>query len=153
MTVARAPGSIEAAVLAALHGLSDAEVEAWTGRSKSYWYKVSNPAKSERLDLADAAQLDAASIARGDPARFRQLLAELTAAALRRQGAEGRPASLDDGLRHVVVECGQLAAALAHAAADGRLTPGERRRIAAEAQDVIEAAAMIRDAALAEVRT
>ena len=152
MTTVRSPGSIEAAVLAALHGLSDGEVEAWTGRSKSYWYKVSNPAKAERLGLADAAQLDAASIARGDPARFRQILAERTAAELRRQGAEGRPASLDDGLRHVVVECGQRAGALTKATTDGKLTPAERRRIAAEAQDVIDAATLIRDAALLEVR-
>ncbi len=150
MTIERAPGSIEAVVIASLHRLSDAEVEAFTGRSKSYWYRVSHPGKSERLGFNDAALLDAASISREEPARFHQLLGDLTASTLRRHRGETRQATaLKDGLARLVVETGELASALSIATADGKVTPAERRSIADEAQHVIDEATRIRDAAIA----
>lgn len=151
MTIDRTPGSVEAAVMEALHLLSPAECEAWTNRGPSYWYRVSNPGKPDRLQFADAAQLDAASLAKGGPARFRQLLGDLTMIELRRRGIEPGPVQLKDGLGHVVIEVGELASVLTRALDDGTVTDAERKTIAKEAQDVIDRATAIRDAALERV--
>lgn len=140
MTKPRPAGSIEAALLQALHLLSEAELTEAVAKSRAHFYSCADPAKREQLHLADAIRLDQALIAKGLPALFLPLM----------QAAVGgsEPGGLDAvGLRLVRLtkELGDVAAAYEAAAGDGQLSAEERRSLANEADDVIRQATQLRD--------
>lgn len=147
MTVYRAPGTVEDTLARVLRVLSPADLAEATGKGVDAFRKASNPNAPHGLRLDDAAALDAALVARGYAPEFGPLFAELQqrAAARMRPLEPGAP-DIDRGLRRVVAETGALSTAIDRAMADGRLSTRERREIASEAQDVIEAARHIRDA-------
>lgn len=144
MTIHYPAGSWETALLETLRHLTDAEIEHWTGKSRSTFDKVRSPANRMGLHLADAARLDAALISKGQAPKFGPLMQEMTAAF-----ASPQPQRVDIArqLRRLGVEVGELNKAVDDGLADGRLSTTERRTIAREAQDVIDHAAAVRDAA------
>ena len=75
MTSKRNPGTIEFAMQSAL-GMVRCDIKAATGRSESYWRKVSSPNSKARLSLADAMMWDRLLAAEGQPALFSALLEE-----------------------------------------------------------------------------
>lgn len=141
MTHHRVAGSVEAVTLDALHHLTDAEIEAATGKKRSAFYKAVNPTTPGGLHFADAARLDAALKAKGLPARFLPLFLEMSG------GSQGQAMpDLEKGLRRIGCEAGDLFRAAEEANADGVLTTEERRAIAKEAQELMDASQAIRDA-------
>lgn len=145
MTVPRMAGSVHAVLADVLYNLTDAELQAWTGKTRNHFAKVSNPANRFGLHLEDAAALDAALLSKNLPARFREIFDQMTQARL--GGATPRqPVDLAAKLRHLAIEEGELNAAVDQAMADGRLSTNERRQIARAAQDVADVAVVIRDA-------
>lgn len=140
MTKHRPAGSIEAALLHALHHLSDAELAGSVSKGRPHLYACADPAKREQLHLADAIRLDQALAAKGLPALFLPLM----------QQAVGGSQPGDVGLvgRRLVrltKELGDVARPFEEAAADEELTAEERRRLAQEADDVIRQATQLRD--------
>lgn len=148
MTHQRLAGSIEHALLQTVKDLSPAEIEAATGLKIGTFRKLSNPLNGETLDLDDAAALDAALIKRGLSPRFLAVFQEITMSALQRIGGAAEPKT-DYGrsLRRLDIESGQLAKVIDDALADNHVDQDERRRIAKQAQNVIDHAREIRDAA------
>jgi len=143
----RTPGSPEAVLLEVLQLLPPVAVHSATNKKVATFYRVSNPENELGLHLDDAAALDAALLARGERARFAHLLSELTQSALTRMGGEkSNGFCIDAGLRRITGELGDLARAVDDMLA-GPQDLQERRRVAKEAQDVIDAAMAIRDAA------
>lgn len=141
MTLHRPAGSWEAALVATLHDLSTAEIEAATGKTRDLFEKLSRGTNRMGLHFADAAKLDAALKARGLPPRFLPLFLALSG------GERGQPTvDLERALRRVGCEVGDLFRAAEESNADGVLTAEERRRVAKEAQEVIDQATVIRDA-------
>lgn len=146
MTVYRAPGSVEAVLLGVIRVLSPEDIEAATGKHIDTIRAMSNPNKRDRLGLEDAAALDAALKARGYAPEFGPLFAEIERRTAERiAGRRATPPNPERALRRVMAETGDLARVFDDAMADGRLTPAERREIADEAQQVIDAARHIRD--------
>lgn len=148
MTHQRLPGSIEHALLQTVKDLSPAEIEAATGLKIATFRKLSNPLNGETLDLDDAAALDAALIKRGLSPRFLEVYQEIMVSALQRIGGAAEPKT-DYGrsLRRLDIESGQLAKVIDDALADEHVDQEERRRIAVQAQNVMDHAREIRDAA------
>lgn len=146
MTHYRTPGSPEAVLLEVLQLLPPVAVHQSTGKKLNSFYRISNPENELGLHLDDAAALDAALLARGERARFADLLSELTQSAIARMGgAKANSFCIDTGLRRITGELGDLARAVDDMLA-GPQDLQERRRVAKEAQDVIDAAMAIREA-------
>lgn len=144
MTHMRMAGSVEAVLMDVINNLTDAEIFQATGKKRGHFYKVANPLNSMGLHMDDAAGLDAALLAKGMPARFTQLFAEMVAA--RTASGTPREIDLDRKMRRLTIEAGELCKALDEAMIEGALTIPGRRKIAREAQDVIDVGVMIRDA-------
>lgn len=140
MTKPRPAGSIEAALLAALHHLSDAELVGALNKSRAYLYACADPAKREQLHLADAVRLDQALLAKGLPALFLPLMQQAVGTP-----AAGSVAQVAHGLVKLTKELGDVARAFEEAASDQALSAEERRRLAQEADDVVRQAAQLRD--------
>lgn len=147
MTIYRNQATVEKALLDVLPELSERAVAAATGKSPSHFYKVSNPQNDLSLSLRDAAALDVALMAAGKPAVFAAVYEEAQRATLDRLGGSQPAPKLDiaASLRRAHIEAGHLAQAVDDALADDRITIEERRRIAKEAQDLIDAARQLRD--------
>lgn len=148
MTVYRKPGSIEDALRQAVQELSPQEIKQATGLTAAKFRKTSNPLDGTDLELADAAALDAALIARGKSPVFIEVMQEITAAKLAELQGDERPET--DFARQLVrldIESGTLAKEIDTALADDHVDQQERRRIARAAQNVMDHAREIRDAA------
>lgn len=131
-------GSIEDAVAHAIRVLSPEEIEAAACMTVSGVRK-----QAERgLHFITAARLDRALKAKGLRALFMPLLVAMSE-------TEGPGPATDIGqeLTRTTAELGDLARIYADAITDGRLDIHERRRIAHAAQDVMDHAQMVRDAA------
>jgi hypothetical protein len=132
MTVEREIISTEIAVLSAVRRLSDAEVEAATGRTVSWFRKCSDPNHPSRLSFDDAAKLDAALLRRGLRAEFSPLLAVFIERTLAQLG--GMPAATGEEphacLLRIMTSLGETAKTLETAMEDGVLDRHERREIA-----------------------
>ena len=146
MTHARGAGTLEAKVTDALHVLAPKAVER-AGTSMHQLRRYSNPMKPDRLPLEVAARLDGELIRAGHAPSFRQAFDELVAA---QSGADTSRQidcqGLSQALLHLGGELGELDRAAHRAMEDNTLSKRERGQLAAEAQDVIDAAQHIRDA-------
>lgn len=148
MTLYRTPGSIDDALKAVVTELSPEAIHEATGLRKATFVKLSNPLDGGALDLDDAAALDAALIRSGKPPRFLTVFQEITASVLARLGGADAPETdFARSLRRLDVESGTLAKEIDDALADDHVDQDERRRIARAAQNVIDHAREIRDAA------
>ncbi|WP_372393802.1 phage regulatory CII family protein (plasmid) [Azospirillum sp. HJ39] len=148
MTLQRTPGSIEHALLQVVNELSPQEIETATGLKIGTFRRISNPLNGTALDLDDAAALDAALIRKGRPPRFQPLFQEIIASVVAQLGgAEAPVTDFGRSLRQLNIESGRLAKEIDDALADDHVDQAERRRIAAAANDVMEHARVIRDAA------
>jgi hypothetical protein len=126
-----------------MRSLSPDTIERFTGKTASHFYKVCHPNSRAGLYLQDAARLDAALQAEGRAPRFLPLHQDIARALVDGEGAEH---DIERSLRRVMVETGELAAAVDAAMEDGKLDLEERRILTREAQDVMDAAQAIRDA-------
>lgn len=148
MTINRKPGSVEDALKAAVGDLSPSQIHEATGLKHATFVKLSNPLSGGSLDFDDAAALDAALIKAGKTPRFLTVFQDIMASVLDRLGGADVPKTdFARSLRRLDVESGVLAKEIDDALADGHVDEGERRRIARAAQDVIDHAREIRDAA------
>jgi hypothetical protein len=146
MTLHRPAGSIEDKLRDVLNQLSPDEILAATGKRAATFAKICNPSNDYGLDLPDAAALDAALVARGLSPVFAPALQEIAQATLARlRGAPTPAADIDRCLRSLAREVGELNGEVDKAMADDALDARDRRRIAREAQDVIDNARAIRD--------
>lgn len=132
MTHARWHNSWEAALVGALHNLTDADLRHATGRARDYLSKLSVPGNGRELWFSHAAALDRALVAKGLPPQFLPLLQDNVAP------APAATVAVDTALRRATVELGELTKAVDDAMADGRMALAERRRIAKEGHDVID---------------
>lgn len=144
MTLHRTPGSVEAVLLQAIDIFTDADIRLLC-KSRGHLYRLANPANKTRLSFEDAARIDAILTLKGQPAKFLSLFSDLIAvfgsAPLELQ------TDITVSLRKLAIEAGELNKAVDDGMADGNLDLNERRVIAKEAQDVIDKATEIRDAA------
>ena len=146
MTHQRRAGTIEARITDALHVLSPEAIKQ-AGTTPATLYRYANPMKKDRLPLEVAARLDGELIRAGHAPSFRQAFDELVAA--QSGGDSGRQIDcqgLSQALLHLGGELGELDRAAHRAMEDNTLSKRERGQLAAEAQDVIDAAQAIRDA-------
>lgn len=143
MTLHRTAGSIDAKILEALRDLTDTEILSFTGKTRAHFHKISHPENDWGLHLTDAALLDAALIAKGQPPVFRPVYDEMV-----RMATRGTDYSMDlsKEVRRVSVEVGELNGVVDEALEDNHLSAREKRDIAKEAQGVIDRATAIRDA-------
>jgi hypothetical protein len=73
MTLRRDPLSIDAALMQAMQQLSPEEVRAATGKKPHHFHVVSQPNNNLGLWFSDAAALDAALLAKGEPPIFKPI--------------------------------------------------------------------------------
>ncbi len=132
MTHARWHNSWEAALVGALHNLTDAELREATGRSRDYLSKLSVPGNGRELWFSHAVALDKALVAKGLPPQFLPLLKD--------QVGEQPAAreSIDKALLLTMSGVGDLARAVTDAMADGRLDTAERINLHNLADDAIK---------------
>lgn len=146
MTHYRLQSSVHGRLADVLEAVANADLERLHMRRDTL-QKKSVPGRGSELYLEEAARLDALLSALGKRPVFGPLFAEM----VERYGADLRkdprpPADIGAALRNVFIEAGDLTRAVHAAMADGVLTLPERREIAREAQDLIDAATSIRDA-------
>lgn len=134
MTLLRAPGSWEAALFNALHDLTDREITAATGKTRAAFDKASQPTSRAGLHFHDAALLDRALVAKGMQPVFLPLFRDL-------MGEAPAPAAcINQGLRRLGAEVGEVNATVEQALGDGSLDRLDRHAIAKELHDVVACA-------------
>lgn len=145
MTTYRKPGTVEDMLDKALHVLSDDDL-AQVGLIRNTLAKQSNPNQAARLPLEDAVKLDALLRARGRASMFMVWATramEQISGTLRRHQDD---LPISTRMMRLCGEVGDLARAVTTAMEDQHLDLNERRQIASDAQEVIDAATALKQA-------